>query len=229
MSHRRNNYILTAKKLMDLMGSDVIFHPGLIVQKDFSTKNGVIRFLARYDGNGTFTVKVASVKKEIWSGQIEVADNFPGIERFVAGLDGVEMEHRDDPGPIEQARMAPEENQKPVFADDLASVQQIPHQGEVWVMNCIVEQSHDHEIRYRAVDSYGQSYGAPRILPKEEFYEIFTEISHGVYQLSVQVIKVGTDSITYVKLNADKQPSGEQKVTKLAPFVASFIPEATCY
>ncbi len=238
--------------LTGLLGEQAVVLPGAVLQKDLRVAGKQIRFAARVDGPELLAGKVVTPDGVAWTGHFAPAD-FPGVEDFVAGLLGsadVQVQapttmqvpkvqappEQPAPAPAQTPAQAPAQAQaqapspalEPATIGELGG-QPLPVAGEVWVMNTLVEQDDGAEVRYVGIDIDGQPFGAPRVLPKETFERVFTMVSHGVYQLPVQIASVEPDKVNYFQLDPQRNRVGQQRNSRLAAFLSNFVPEAAAY
>jgi hypothetical protein len=209
---------VTLGRLCAALGEGVIVSPGLILQQDLQVGQTPVRFAARFEGGLTFTSKVIAPEGAIWAGQFSLAD-FPGIADFVAGL----------LGNASIAEPVPEMTDRFATSPILTSGQQHPVAGEVWVMNALVESDDGREVRYVGVDIDGQPFGAPRVLARETFREVFSEIKPGSFALRVEILRTSDDQVNYVQLDSKSKRMGEPRAARLNPFLSNFTPEAAAY
>jgi hypothetical protein len=202
------------------MGEDVMINPGITVGRDLTVADKPVRFLARHEQGDIFLAKVATSEGTAWSGKLDI-NSFPGVEAFVSQVLGVEQ--------VVPVELEGEEQAKSVFDADLAMGYSLPVVGEVWVMNFLIEQEDENEIRYVGLNNEGQPFGAPRVLPREAFQKAFVDTGTGTYQILAQVTRVEGGKVDYDRLNAERQPSGSSNSSNLAVFLANFYPEAAMY
>lgn len=103
-----------------------------------------------------------------------------------------------------------------------------PIRNEVWVMDVRVEADDGHEVRYCGVNIGGAAFGAPRILPKPAFEAAYVPVAQG-YRMLVQVVDVSENTVTYLRLDAERAPVGTPRSCPLVVFLANFTPEAAAY
>jgi len=220
--------------LSRLLSEKAVVLPGAVLQKDLMVAGKQIRFAARVDGPDLLAGKVISPDGVVWTGHFEPAE-FPGVEDFVAGLLGSADVQVRAPTTVQVPRIQvpapaprPAPGLQPATIGELGG-QPLPVPGEVWVMNTLVEQDDGTEVRYVGIDIDGQPFGAPRVLPKEAFERIFTQVSHGVYQLPVRIASVEPDKVAYHQLDPNRDPIGDLRGSRLAAFLSNFVPEAASY
>ncbi len=103
-----------------------------------------------------------------------------------------------------------------------------PQPGEVWVMPVLVEQDDGREVRYVCTDADGRPYGAPRILPKADFMQVFS--AHGVgFRLSIRIEHVQNDVAVYQQLDAAGNARGEPIQLGVHQLAGAFVPEGALY
>ena len=135
---------------------------------------------------------------------------FPGTRRAVARALGVEGAPAAEPRRGAAAPVA------------------LPQPGEVWVMNVVVEEGGDAEVRYVGTDIDGRPYGAARVLARADFEAVFTEVRGG-WRLLVRIDQVQEGNVVYRQLDAARQPIGAPRRMPAAILVANFVPEAAAY
>lgn len=99
-----------------------------------------------------------------------------------------------------------------------------PLAGERWVMDVKVESDDGEEVRYRGVNLAGSAFGAPRVLPKPAFDAVYQRTAEA-HRMTVQVVEVYDENVSYVKLNDHERPDGPAREVSLAGFLANFTPE----
>jgi hypothetical protein len=213
--------IVTLSRLTGIMGEDTICAPGLILYKELNVAGKTVHFSARYQKGQIFYGKISSDDGTNWDGEFDLA-TFPGIEDFVAGQMGTAQVESTKP----TEATAPLE---PAAPKTIESTYQLPFVGEIWVMKILIEEETPDEIRYVGVSVDGKPFGAPRVLSRADFMNVFNEVSKGVYQLQVEIVSVEDDLITYARLGPDHQWVGKPGTSKFAPFLANFIPETVFY
>ena len=226
---------LTLGRLLELFGPEAAILPGAVMIKDLNVAGKPVRFATRVDGSASLSGKLATSDGVAWTGHFE-PESFPGVEDFVAGLLGTaEVEANTPPptqvpvAPATASPTPPAESLPSIGTPDLSAGHSMPITGEVWVMNTLVETDDGAEVRYVGIDIDGQPFGAPRVLPKEVFERVFTKVSHGVYQLPVEIIEVAPDQVAYLQLDPERNKVGDKRTSRLAPFLSNFIPEAASY
>jgi hypothetical protein len=105
----------------------------------------------------------------------------------------------------------------------------LPHAGEVWVMNVLIEEESGEEIRYVCTDTDGRPYGAARILKRPDFESAFVRHSASGWRLLILIDEVQADSVIYRQLDGQRQPRGQPRKLASGVLVATFLPEAAAY
>jgi hypothetical protein len=117
-----------------------------------------------------------------------------------------------------------------LFADLTEGISEIvsgltpPVVDQIWVMDVIVERDDGREVRYRGVGFTGQAFGAPRVLPKEVFDHAYVA-SDKTHRMLVRVTSVDEESVTYVRLDAERRPVEGDRRVALVGFLANFTQE----
>jgi hypothetical protein len=205
--------------LASALGAEVLINPGITVGRDLNVADKPVRFLARHEQGDIFVGKIATAEGPAWSGRFEI-NSFPGVEAFVSQVMGVEQVVPTEPKPAQA---------KSVFDAELSMGYQLPVVGELWIMNFLIEQEDETEVRYVGLNNEGQPFGAPRVLPREAFAKTFIDTGTGVYQILAEVAQVDGGEVTYHRLDAERQRTGSTTTSKLAVFLANFYPQAAMY
>jgi hypothetical protein len=91
-----------------------------------------------------------------------------------------------------------------------------------------LEADHGEEIRYRVVNVAGQTYRAPRVLPRIAFLEAFHAAGDG-YHMRVQVVDATDEAVSYARVDANGSPVAPPRTVSVAGFLASFRSESATY
>jgi len=174
------------------------------------------RFVAARDAGTRFRGRLIGPTGDVWSDRFEI-DEFPGTAQVVAAALGASSA-RD--------AAAPEAARAPASAPVPPHLQ--PRPGEVWVMNVVVEEAGQDEVRYVGTDIDGHPYGAARVLRRRDFEAVFSRLGGG-WRLLVVVDQVQGDGVLYRQLDAQRQPAGPPRRMATAVLVANFVPEAAAY
>jgi hypothetical protein len=211
---------ISIEQLTKAFGPGAVISTGLTVSKDLQVGDQQIRFTARHQQGNTFSGRMNSSGGTSWKDDFDL-DSFPGVEDFVAGKMGTpKVSAVTEPAAVPGQTGTEEE---------LVFGYQLPVPGEVWVMNLLVEDESDTEIRYVGIDIDGQPYGAPRVLSKEIFLKTFAKVCSGSYRMLVSVTGVELGKVSYERLDSDRNQIPKQITCRLAPFVANFVPESAAY
>jgi hypothetical protein len=114
---------------------------------------------------------------------------------------------------------------EPASAPPELAGQRAPRPGEIWVMNVVVEEAGDDEVRYVGTDIDGRPYGAARVLKRADFEAVFAR-ERGGWRLLVHVDQVQDGSVIYRQLDRQRQPMGAPRKMSWAILLANFVPEA---
>lgn len=200
-------------------GVDAVIRPGFSVVRELVADQRRLQFAVRHEEGDTFSARLVSGEGTIWNGRLSL-DDFPGLEKFVSRLLGEQEIGTVSPPPA---------SGKAGFDQEVGVGYQLPVKGEVWAMNLIVEEETEDEIRYVGVDIDGQPFGAPRVLPRKTFQEVFEPLAGGAFRLLAEVLEVQPGQVVYQRLNASRDRVGKPIRNRLAAFLANFTPEAASY
>jgi hypothetical protein len=209
---------LTLAALARVFGEEAMLAPNAMVElvQEFQHGGTRYRFVASREMGTRFKGRLIGPSGDVWSDRFELAA-FPGTREVVALALGV------SPSSFEAAPVA----HAPARAGALPGHLQ-PHPGEVWVMNVVVEEARDGDVRYVGTDIDGRPYGAARVLPRADFEAVFAQ-ERGGFRLLVLVDQVQDGSVIYRQLDRNRQPIGAPRKMAAAILVANFVPEATAY
>jgi hypothetical protein len=204
---------VTLAALARVFGEQAILAPTAPVElvQEFQHGGTRYRFVATREAGTIFRGRLIGPSGDVWSDRFEL-EEFPGTRQVVAralGADGAA-------GPERRAAMP-----APGGAPGTA----LPQPGEVWVMNVVVEDAGDEEVRYVGTDIDGRPYGAARVLKRADFEAVFTREGAG-WRLLVQLDQVQEGNVIYRQLDALRQPFGAPRRMPAAILVANFVPEA---
>ncbi|HCF61624.1 MAG TPA: hypothetical protein DFS52_26960 [Myxococcales bacterium] len=188
----------------------------LEVHQDFDLGGTRYRFTATHERGSSFHGRLASHRGERWVDRFDLA-RFPGIFELVAMVLEVE------PTLPAAAPAATEYGAAAPLPQHL-----VPHPGEIWVMNVLLEREEPEEIRYVCVDVNGNPYGAARVLPRREFEAVFARHGSG-WRLLIVIDQVQGQTVVYRQLDAHRQPSSAPNSLRIDNLVANFVPEASDY
>ncbi len=211
---------VTLETLSRAFGGQAMLAPNAAVEliQEFQHGGTRYRFVAHREMGTTFKGRLIGPSGDVWSDRFELA-SFPGAPRVVAAALGLASEA--DAGPLgDLAAKASAGGEVPLHL--------MPHAGEVWVMNVVVEQAGPDEIRYVGTDIDGRPYGAARVLKRSDFEAVFSS-DRGGWRLLVVVDQVLAESVVYRQLDGQRQPIGAPRKMATAILVANFVPEAAAY
>lgn len=206
---------LTLAALSQVFGEEAMVAPNAMVElvQEFTHGNTRYRFVATRELGTQFRGRVIGPSGDVWVERFDLA-SFPGARQVVAAALGV----------LEPAAAAPE----PAAAPEELRAHVMPHPGETWVMNVVVEQAGLDEVRYVGTDIDGRPYGAARVLKRSDFEAVFSQ-ERGSWRLLVQIDQVADGSVIYRQLDRQRQPIGAPRKMPGAILVANFVPEAAAY
>jgi len=211
---------VTLETLSRAFGGEAMLAPNAAVEliQEFQYGGTRYRFVAHREMGTAFKGRLIGPSGDVWAERFDLA-HFPGAPRVVAAALGLAPEG--DSGPLgELGAQAGAGGQVPQHL--------MPHLGEVWVMNVVVEQAGPEEIRYVGTDIDGHPYGAARVLRRSDFEAVFSS-DRGGWRLLVVVDQVQGESVLYRQLDGQRQPIGAPRKMATAILVANFIPEAAAY
>jgi hypothetical protein len=210
---------LTLAALARVFGEDATVAPNAMVElvQEFVHGNTRYRFVATREMGTRFKGRLIGPNGDVWADRFDL-ENFPGTRKVVALALGAP-----------DAIAAPEPV-VPEPAGEGGSVPShlMPHPGEVWVMNVVVEEAGPDEVRYVGTDIDGKPYGAARVLKRSDFEAVFSQ-ERGGWRLLVQIDQVQEGNVIYRQLDRQRQPMGAPRKMSAAILVANFVPEAAAY
>ncbi|HVO20997.1 MAG TPA: hypothetical protein VMU15_17170 [Anaeromyxobacter sp.] len=205
----------TLGALVAAFGPESILAPNVAVElvQEFEASNTRYRFVATREMGTSFRGRVIGPSGDVWADRFEL-EGFPGVQRVVA----LALELPEDRAAGAGAAPAGEE----------VPGHLLPHAGEVWVMNVVVEESGQDEVRYVGTDIDGRPYGAARVLKRADFEAVFTR-ERGGWCLLVHIDQLQDGNVIYRQLDRNRQPIGAPRRMATAILVANFVPEAAAY
>lgn len=205
-------------------GAIIRGEPRIVVSRDFRFNGLHYRFEATHESGSSFRGRFGGASGDKWADRFDLT-RFPGIEALVRIVLGLPETSLPPPPPDPASRASQAASAAPA---PTAGGLGMPVAGETWVMSVIVEQESAAEIRYVCTNIDGQPYGAPRVLPRDDFPRVFTPFGNG-WRLRVIVDGADGAGVMYRQLDAGGQPRGASKRIPLAIFTTTFIPEAAAY
>ncbi len=213
---------LTLAALSQVFGPDSILAPNAMIEliQEFEFGSTRYRFVATREMGTRFKGRLIGPSGDVWSEKFELAD-FPGTRKVVAAALGASAS-------LSSVDVAQD------FSGEVAGGPvEVPHHllprtGEIWVMNVLIEDAGDDEVRYVVVDMDGRPYGAARVLKRPDFEAVFSQ-EKGGWRLLVQIDQVAEGSVLYRQLDRQRQAMGAPRKMAAAILVANFVPEATTY
>ncbi|HTN52118.1 MAG TPA: hypothetical protein VML50_06915 [Anaeromyxobacter sp.] len=209
---------LTLATLARVFGEEAILAPNAMVElvQEFVHANTRYRFVAAREMGTRFRGRLIGPSGDVWADRFELAD-FPGTRKVVAlALGAAEAEPEPAAGPEAGAPSG----EVPGHL--------MPHPGEVWVMNVVVEEADRDEIRYVGTDIDGRPYGAARVLKRADFEAVFSQ-DRGGWRLLIHIDGLQGGDVIYRQLDRGRQPMGAPRKMSAAILVANFVPEAAAY
>lgn len=229
---------VTVGMLARCLGDSAQLAHGVAVMRKLDVGGHALKLTLRQKRGRVFVGRIAWDQGVLWQGEIQV-DKHPPMEQLAHELlrsQGIAIPAA--PASAPQQVMAPSAEPAPPSPAPVAAAPQpafgqaggerLPVAGEIWVMNVVVEQQDEGEVRYSAINAEGQPYGAPRILPKAEFGRVFAEHRSG-YRLLVRVMGASPQQVVYVQLDPTYQPNSDTRAIAPSIFLANFLPEAADY
>jgi hypothetical protein len=203
---------VTLAALARVFGEQAILAPAAAVElvQEFQHGGTRYRFVAAREAGTVFRGRLIGPGGDVWSERFELAE-FPGTAQVVARALGAPGGDDRDAAACSPSAGAPGALE--------------PRRGEVWVMNVVVEEAGDEEVRYVGTDIDGRPYGAARVLKRAEFEAVFT-CEAGGWRLLVQLDQVQDGNVIYRQLDRQRQPIGAPRRMPSAILVANFVPEA---
>jgi hypothetical protein len=218
---------LTLATLSRVFGEDSILAPNAMVElvQEFVYGNTRYRFVAAREMGTRFKGRLIGPSGDVWADKFDLLD-FPGARKVVALALGA-------PDPAVAAPTSSAPSAAPLDEPTTAATGEVPshlmpHPGEVWVMNVVVEEAGQEEVRYVGTDIDGRPYGAARVLKRSDFEAVFTQ-ERGGWRLLVQIDQVQEGHVIYRQLDRQRQPMGAPRKMSSAILVANFVPEAAAY
>lgn len=239
---------VTAGMLARCLGDTAQLAHGVAVMRKIHVGGRTFKLTLRQKRGRVFVGRIAWDDGVLWQGELEV-DKHPPMDELIYELLRSRGWLEQGPTPSQAAAPAAAPPIAPIAAAAPAAAapptamaaapvpqpafgqaggEQLPVAGEIWVMNVVVEQQDDHEVRYSAINAEGQPYGAPRMLPKSEFERVFAQ-HRGGCQLLVRVMGASPQQVVYVQLDPSYQPNSETRAIAPSIFLANFLPEAGEY
>jgi hypothetical protein len=206
---------LTVASLVQAFGADAIVAPNAAVElvQEFEWSGTRYRFVATREMGTRFRGRLIGPGGDVWSDRFEL-EGFPGVGEVVALALGV---------PAGAQAAGPS-----AAAPGAVPGHLLPHAGEVWVMNVVVEESGPDEVRYVGTDIDGKPYGAARLLKRADFEAVFAQ-DRGGWRLLIQIDQLQEGNVIYRQLDRQRQPIGAPRRMSAAILVANFVPEAAAY
>jgi hypothetical protein len=207
---------LTLAALARVFGEEAILAPNAMVElvQEFVHGNTRYRFVASREMGTRFKGRLIGPSGDVWSDRFDL-ESFPGTREVVALALGL-------PAAGEAPRVTPG------AAVSALPSHLLPHPGEVWVMNVVVEEAGAEEIRYVGTDIDGRPYGAARVLKRADFEAVFAQ-ERGGWRLLVHIDQLQDADVIYRQLDRQRQPFGAPRKMSAAILVANFVPEAAAY
>jgi len=209
---------VTLGQLVRIFGDAGVLAPSAPVEvvQEFQFGGTRYRFAAVRDLGTTFKARLIGPSGDVWSDKFELA-NFPGTATVVAAALGVQGSSASSLEP----ELAP-------ASGEPVPQHLLPHAGEIWVMNVVLEGQQGEEVRYVGTDIDGRPYGAARVLKRSDFEAVFSRAGSG-WRLLVVVDQVQGDQVLYRQLDPHRQPMGAPRRMATAVLVANFVPEAAAF
>jgi len=209
---------VTLGQLVRIFGDAGVLAPSAPVEvvQEFQFGGTRYRFAAMRDVGTTFKARLIGPSGDVWSDKFELG-NFPGTASVVAAALGVQAPNSGSAEP----ELAP-------ASGEPVPQHLLPHAGEIWCMNVVLEGQQGEEVRYVGTDIDGRPYGAARVLKRSDFEAVFSRAGSG-WRLLVVVDQVQGDQVLYRQLDPHRQPMGAPRRMVTAVLVANFVPEAAAF
>ncbi len=203
---------LTLAALAAAFGEDAVLAPNAPVElvQEFEHGNTRFRFVATREVGSRFKGRLIGPSGDVWAERFDLS-GFPGPRAVVTAALGA----------VEAGAPAAE----PPGASPELPGQHAPRPGEVWVMNVVVEEAGDDEVRYVGTDIDGRPYGAARVLKRPDFEAVFAR-ERGGWRLLVHIDQAQEGSVIYRQLDRQRLPIGAPRKMSWAILLANFVPEA---
>jgi hypothetical protein len=213
---------LTLAALAQVFGPDSILAPNAMIEliQEFEFGGTRYRFVATREMGTRFKGRLIGPAGDVWSEKFELAD-FPGTRKVVARALGASAS-------VSSVDVAQDFSGEAAGGPVEVPHHLLPRTGEIWVMNVLIEDSGNDEVRYVVVDVDGRPYGAARVLKRPDFEAVFSQ-ERGGWRLLVQIDQVAEGSVLYRQLDRQRQPMGAPRKMAAAILVANFVPEATAH
>jgi hypothetical protein len=218
---------LTLAAVSHVFGPDAMLAPNAMIEliQEFEFSGTRYRFVATREMGTRFKGRLIGPNGDVWSDKFELAD-FPGTRRVVATALGANAAASEGTSTLDVSQDFGGE------PSTLGAVE-VPHHmmpapGETWVMNVLIEQMSNDEVRYVVVDIDGRPYGAARVLKRPDFEAVFAQ-EKGGWRLLIHIDQVAEGNVLYRQLDRQRQPMGAPKKLAAAILVANFVPEAAAY
>lgn len=187
------------------------------------------RLVAHYESGTMFKGRLMDADdpdpRGLWSGDIDLSKG-ESVDAIVASVIGVEAT-ANKPAPKRGGPASGDGTFE--TASTTGPPQVLPRPGEVWVMRVVVERDEATRIRYVCIDADERPYGEPRVLPRADFFHVFSRAQDGAFRLCVLVEDVRGDRVAYRQMDASRVPGGERVVIPVSHLAAAFVPEASLY
>jgi hypothetical protein len=207
--------------LLEAFGPDADLVAGATLEHAVAFERRAAQLVATLRKDGRLDVRLVRRDELVWEGEMEVAD-VGRWSSFSAKLPAPRAEPAAADPPRQAARPWSEREEQ------LARGLLPPATGETWIMDVRVDDDDGGEVRYRGVNIGGEEYGAPRILPKTAFEDMFIASANG-YRMLVRVLEVGEHEVAYQRLSAQRTLAGKPRRCPMIVFLANFLPEAGAY
>jgi hypothetical protein len=209
---------VTLGQIARAFGESSVLAPSAPVEvfQEFHYAGTRYRFVAVREVGTTFKGRLIGPSGDVWADKFELS-RFPGTAQVVTlALGASQAEEPAGVGGLAPAAPGP------------VPQHLLPHAGEVWMMNVVLEGTQADEVRYVGTDIDGRPYGAARVLKRKDFEAVFTRTGMG-WRLLVVVDQVQGDQVLYRQLDPQRQPMGAPRRMATAVLVANFVPEASAF
>jgi hypothetical protein len=215
--------------LLEAFGPEAELAPGATIEHAVEFERRPAQLVATLRKDGRLDVRLQRREGLVWEGEMDLGD-VGRWSAFAARIARGDVKPASPPAA--QATQQPDAKQRTSGwtekEEQLARGLLPPIVGETWVMDVRIDDDDGGEVRYRGVNIGGEEYGAPRVLPKTAFEEMFVA-AHNGYRMFVRVLEVAEHDVVYQRMNVQRALAGKPRGCPMIVFLANFLPEAGAY